>query len=245
MADRHPLVTFEVEHLVRRRVVERQHVRPRQVLDVHVVAVLRPVAVHGDRITVERHRHELRDHQRRPHARAVRDPVAQDREVEPVQLVVALRDQLGGQLRRRVEVAGLLEREGRRLVERSLTVGRRAVHPHRRREDRPLHPVLAARLPHLGRRRDVRLGGPHGIGRHVVDVGERGQVEHRVTPGRRYQQPVEIVDVGRRMGDVRPVWQSHVDHDHVVTRIDEVIDHVGADEARTTSHGDRHRRNGS
>jgi hypothetical protein len=87
----------------RRRQAERDALG--EVLDVDEPARLHAVAGERQRLTLERLVHERRDHRRLAGTRAVGDPEAQDRVVDPVELLVGLAVELAGELGARVQVA--------------------------------------------------------------------------------------------------------------------------------------------
>jgi hypothetical protein len=76
-----------------------------EVLDVDEPARLHAVSRQGERLALERLVDERRDDRCLPGAGAVRNPEAQDRVVDPVELLIALAVQLAGQLRAGVQVA--------------------------------------------------------------------------------------------------------------------------------------------
>ena len=134
---------------------------------------------------------ERRDHGRLAGARAVGNPEAQDRVVDPVELLVGLAVQLAGQLGARVQMAG--RRQQRVLVDLlGLAVG---VDPDRRGVDDPLDPGAARRLEHGHGAAGVDPLGVLGLGVDVVDVGDGGQVGDGVAA---VQRPLERLAVGDR-----------------------------------------------
>ena len=76
-----------------------------------------------------------------------------------------------------------------------------------------------------------------GAGDDVVDVGHRGEVEHRAAAVELLGQVVEVEHVDLAPVDVVAVRRLRVEHPHGVAGVDQGVDDVRADEARAT--GDR------
>ena len=233
------LGTLEVEHLVRGPVREHQGMRLDQVVDVDVVAELGSVAVDGDRLVAQRHPHEPGNHERAPHARPVRDAVAEDRELLPVEREVVVCHQLARQLRRRIDVVGAGQVE-RRILGDDTAAARGAVHPHGAGEHHASHAVAPRRLPHLRRAEDVELGGADGVGDRLVHVGHRGQMEHHLAALGRAEQAGVVEDVDVVVLDIGAMWTPRVDDDDRVTVPRQAVDDVRPDEAGAARDCDSH-----
>src|SRR4029079_3931245 len=95
LTDRRRFTRLEVVRAIRRDRFEGANVRSREVLDVHELPGLRTVAIDLDRLTAQRALEEGGDHEVAPHARAVRDAVAQHRVRAPVEIQVVAAEHLG------------------------------------------------------------------------------------------------------------------------------------------------------
>ena len=120
LPDRDVLVADQVVDAVGGDVVEAERDAVGEVLDVDEAARLHAVARQGERLALERLIDERGDDRRLAGPGTVGDPEAQDRVVDPVELLIALAVQLAGQLGARVEVAR--GREQRLLVDVSDSV---------------------------------------------------------------------------------------------------------------------------
>ena len=128
LAHAHGLVADEVVGAAGGMRHERGHDALGQVLDVHELARLGPVSHDPERETVECAPHERRDDRRLARAGPVRDPEAEDRRLEAVELLVGAAVHLARELRRRVEVVG---RRKQRVLVQQLRRRAVAVHPDR------------------------------------------------------------------------------------------------------------------
>ena len=216
-----------------------------EVVDVDEVADLPAVAVDAQRLAGQRPPEERRQHRRRPHARAVRDAVAQHGERPLVEVWVVAAGHLGRDLRGDVEVAVGVGVERRGLVDPLAAVWRRRPTPCWPGSTRPASARRAASstltvpttLTSVARGR---------LGDDVVDVGHGGQVEDRAAA-------VERLGQRRRGRARRPTRQSTssrcgavgIEHPHAVAGVEQGVDDVRADEAGATGDGDgparRHR----
>ena len=115
LLDRHRLVAGQVVDAVGGDVVQAARDAVGEVLDVDEVAGLHAVAGQRQRVAGQRLVDERRDDRGLTGARAVGDAEAQDRVVDPVELLVGLAVELAGELGGGVEVAG--RREQRVLVD--------------------------------------------------------------------------------------------------------------------------------
>ena len=241
LLDRHRLVAGQVVDAVDGDVVEAARDAVGEVLDVDELAALHAVAGERQRIAGQRLVDERRDDRRLAGARAVRDAEAQDRVVDPVELLVGLAVQLAGELGGRVEVAG--RRQQRLLVDLvGLAVG---VDPDRRRVDDPLDAGAARRLEHRHRPARVDALGVLGRGVDVVDVGHGRQVGDRVTGVQRPLQRLAVGDraehrLDRLVGVQVPRRGPQVIDHRLVPARAELVDDVGADESRPTGDENPH-----
>ncbi len=233
------LVTDEVVDAVGGHVAEPERDAVGEVLDVDEAPGLHTVAGQGERLTPERLVDEGGDDRRLPGPGPVGDPEAQNRVVDPVQLLIALAVELAGQLGARVEVAG--GREQGLLVDLvGLGV---AVDPDRRGVDDALHAGPPSGLEHGHRAAGIDPLGILGLGVDVVDVGDRGQVRHGVAAVQRPFQRLAIGDRAEHRVDGSGLVPARrpqvVDHRFVTARA-QLVHHVGADEARTACDEDAH-----
>src|SRR6202022_3661552 len=85
----------------------------------------RALPVGGARLAPKGHAHKAGDHQLSAHPGTVRDAVAQHGKLLIVEIAVVVSNELSGDLRRRVNVAGAREVKGRLFVEQTLATGAR------------------------------------------------------------------------------------------------------------------------
>src|SRR5262245_59962714 len=102
------LASVEVEDLVGRGRVQAGRVATGQVLDVDELPGLAAIAMDRDGLVVQKLANEDRRHRLPPGPLAERDAEPHDRVVHTVEPLVVLAEQLGGDLRRRVQVVGRL-----------------------------------------------------------------------------------------------------------------------------------------
>ncbi len=239
-AHAHVLVANEVEDPVRAGRRERGDDALGQVLDVDEAARLRPVAGDRQRLAAKGFVREGRHDRRRPRARAVGDAEAEDRVLDVVQLAVARRVHLAGDLRRRVEV---LRQAERRVLVDDGRAGRVAVHPDRAREDEAAAAVVAHGLEQRLRAADVHEVGAGRLAGDEVDVGDRGEMQEGVAALDRGAHVLVDAEVAQHEVDVarRSVGRRHQVEDAGLVPVGlEPVDDVGADEAGAAGDEDLH-----
>ena len=185
------LVTHQVVDAVGGDRRQRPHHAVGQVLDIHEAARLAPVPDDRQGPPGQRLGHERRDDGLGPRTRPVGDPEAQDRVLEPVELLVRAAVELARQLRGAVQVPRRVERHG--LVQRVRL--RVRVHPDGRRVDHAADLRAPCRLEHVQRAAGVALLGADGMRPHLVDVRSGRQVEDRIAALHRLAQPVQVAQV--------------------------------------------------
>ncbi len=236
LADRNRRSPFKRQHLPGRCRGERTHVRVGQVLHVHVVALLLAGARDGDRPGLAYRLDEPGHHKLRAHPRPVGDAVAQDGELLPVHLLVAVHEQFRRELGRHVHVPGAAQVDGEVLGQFTGALCG-TVDPHRAGQDHPAAAVVPGRLKDPGRALHVEPHRPHRVGRDLVHVGRSGQVEHCGTAGHGRAEPRLVEQVCLNIGRARVAPpRLHVDDPHVVAGPHELVHHVGADEPATSGY---------
>ena len=115
------------------------------------------------------------------------------------------------------------------------------VDPDRRGVDEARQAELARGLQQRERPARVELLGARRILGHLVDVGRRGEVDHGVAAAHRPSRIPGVSDVADDALDLVPAVvrrAPHVEDARLVARGDQGIDHVRADEARSTGDQD-------
>jgi hypothetical protein len=210
-----------------------------EILHVHKPARLASVAGERQWLAAQGLVDERRDYRRLTRARTIGDPESEDRVVDPVELLVGLAVQLAGELGAGVQVTG--RGQQRVFVDRlGLAVG---VNPDRARVHDPLDAGPSCRLEHRDRAPRVDPLRVLGLRVDVVDVGDGRQMRHRVAAVKRALERLAVgdgpehgVDRAGRMPWRRP---QVVDH-RLVSARSQFVDHVRADEARSTCDENSH-----
>ena len=210
-----------------------------EVLDVDEAAGRAAVAGDRQRLAFEGEVGELGDHAGGAGARAVGDAEAQHGALEVVELGVSRAVGLAGQLGRGVEVAG---RRDRRLLA-DVLLDAVAVDPGGRAVDDAAGLGPAGGLEHVERAARVDLLGENRVGEDVADVGDGGEVDHRVAVAHRQ---VEVGRVGDAAGECLDFQRrvvrrgAEVEDPRRHAAIDQPVDHMGADEAAAAGYQDPH-----
>ncbi len=212
----------------------------REIFHIDVIPLLLTGTRDRDRPARQRSAREARHHERVAHSRPVRDPVPQDREVLAVHLQVTVREKFGGHLGGDVHVAGPRQLDRRLLGQLAVTCGG-TVHPHRAGQQNPRAALAARRLKDARRAVDVHPDRAERVRGDDVHVARAREVKNGVTAAdsgleRRLVEDVDLTVAGGRIHRAN----GDVDHENLVSRPGQVVDHVRTDEATATGHDDSH-----
>ena len=204
-----------------------------EVFHIHVVALLLAGARDGDRLHPPAPPGRTGPRQALPHPRPVGDAVAQDGELLPVHLPVAVHEQFRRELGRHVHVPGAAQVDGGVLGQLTRPLASR-------RTPRPCWPAAPARtavpggLQHPGGAFHVEPDRPTGSAATSLTSDAPARWNTAAQPARAAREPglveqVQFVVLGGR--DCASA--AHVDHPHLVPRPDKPVHHMGADEPAT------------
>ena len=115
------------------------------------------------------------------------------------------------------------------------------VHPDRAGKNHTPDAVAPGCLEDVSRGQDVDLGRLDGVFQHVVDVRHgRQHVDGVIAAGEGEARLGEVSDVDIDMLDVLAVGFHDIEDRHFMAGVNELVDHVGADESGTADDTDVH-----